>query len=327
MRIAILDDYQQAALKSADWTRLPQGAEVSVFPDHVSDRDSLIRRLESFDVIVAMRERTPFPAAVIDRLPRLKLIVTTGPHNAAIDVTAATRRGVTVCGTDPGGAHHATAELTWGLILALARNVVREHQAVQAGRWQIGLGKSLKGSVLGILGLGHLGAQVAAYGRAFGMEVIAWSQNLTSAAAEKRGARYVDREALFRSADFVTVHLKLSARTRGLIGAREFALMKPDAYLVNTSRGPIVDESALVEALRSRRIAGAGIDTFDKEPLPGTHPLLTLDNAILTPHIGYVIEPTYRAWYAEAIEDICAFAEGNPIRVIDKPADYDSGIR
>jgi len=327
MRIAVLDDYQQVALACADWSRLPNGAEVQSFSDRAPTREALIERLRPFDVIVAMRERTRFPADLLAELARLRLIVTTGPHNAAIDIAEATRRGITVCGTDPGGLRHATAELTWALMLALARRVVREDRAVRQGKWQVSLGTSLRGSVLGILGLGHLGQQVCDYGKAFGMQVIAWSPNLTDERAVAAGALRVERDELFRQADFVSVHLKLAPGTRGLVGARELARMKPTAFLVNTSRGPIVDEGALIEALRSGRIAGAGLDTFDEEPLPAGHPLLGLDNTILTPHIGYVIEETYREWYQEAIEDICAFEAGAPIRVIDKPADYEAGIR
>jgi phosphoglycerate dehydrogenase-like enzyme len=327
VHIAILDDYQHAALDSTDWKRLPKDAEVRVFSDHLSDRDALVERLQPFDVVVAMRERTAFPAAVIERLPRLRLICTTGPNNAAIDIDAAKRRGIVVCGTDPGGVRSATAELTWGLILALARHIVAEDAAVRAGRWQIGMGKSLHGSVIGILGLGHLGAQVAAYARAFRMELLAWSSNLDPATAEKHGARRVELDELLARADFVTIHLKLSGRTRGLIGTRELGLMKPTAYIVNTSRGPVIDEAALVEALRGKRIAGAGLDTFDEEPLPAGHPLLSLPNVVLTPHVGYVIDRTYREWYGESMDNILAFAAGKPIRVIDKPADYDAGIR
>lgn len=318
MRIALLDDYQDVALTSTDWSALGPDAEVVAFHDHLADPDALVERLRGFEVVMAMRERTAFPRAILQRLPELRLLVTAGMRNAAIDVAAASELGVTVCGT--GGRGYATAELTWGLILALARHIPEEHAAIRGGGWQTTVGLELRHKVLGLVGLGNLGTQVAKVGQAFGMEVIAWSQNLTAEHASERGVTRVERDDLFERADIVSVHLVLSERTRGLIGAPELARMKPSAYLVNTSRGPIVDEEALVEALRSRRIGGAALDVFDVEPLPADHPFRGLDNLLMTPHIGYVTGDTYALWYREALEDIQAFAAGSPIRVIGGPA-------
>jgi len=318
MRIALLDDYQDVALTSTDWSALGPDAEVVAFHDHLADPDVLVERLRGFEVVMAMRERTAFPRAVLERLPELRLLVTAGMRNAAIDVAAASELGVTVCGT--GGRGYATAELTWGLILALARHIPEEHAAILDGHWQTTVGLELRHKVLGLVGLGNLGTQVAKVGQAFGMEVIAWSQNLTAEHASERGVTRVERDELFARADVVSVHLVLSERTRGLIGAPELARMKPTASLVNTSRGPIVDEAAVVEALRERRIAGAALDVFDVEPLPAGHPFRGLDNLLMTPHIGYVTGDTYELWYREALEDIQAFAAGSPIRVIGAPA-------
>lgn len=315
MRIALLDDYQDVALSTVDWSVLGPGSEVVAFHDHLSDPDALVGRLRDFEVVMAMRERTAFPRAVLERLPSLRLIVTAGMRNAAIDVAAARDLGVTVCGTRGRG--FATAELTWGLILALARQIPAEHAAILDGRWQTTVGLELRRKVLGIVGLGNLGTQVAKVGLAFGMEVIAWSQNLTAEHASEQGVTRVERDELFERSDIVSVHLVLSPRTRGLIGARELGLMKPTAYLVNTSRGPIVDEAALIDALRDRRIAGAGLDVFDVEPLPAGHPLRGLDNVVMTPHLGYVTGDTYELWYAEVLDDIQAFSAGAPVRVIE----------
>jgi phosphoglycerate dehydrogenase-like enzyme len=315
MRVALLDDYQDVALRTVDWSVLGPGFEVVAFHDHVSEPDALVERLRDFEVVMAMRERTAFPRSVLERLPNLRLLVTAGMRNAAIDIAAANELGVTVSGT--GGRGYATAELTWGLILALARHIPEEHVAIQSGRWQTSVGLELRHKVLGLVGLGNLGTQVAKVGLAFGMEVIAWSQNLTPERAAERGVTRVERDELFQRADIVSVHLVLSDRTRGLIGAPELALMKPTAYLVNTSRGPIVDEQALAEALGARRIAGAGLDVFEVEPLPAGHPFRALDNVLLTPHIGYVTGDTYALWYREALEDIQAFVAGAPVRVIE----------
>jgi phosphoglycerate dehydrogenase-like enzyme len=313
-RVAVLDDYQKVAQSSAGWAALPAGVEVTFFHDHLADADQLVARLEPFAIVGIMRERTPFPGALLERLPNLRLLITTGPRNAAIDAAAAQRLGITVCGTRSSG--HATAELAMALILALARGLPTETAAMRAGGWQVGLGRDLAGAVLGLVGLGRLGSRVAKLGQAFGMTTIAWSQNLTEAAAAAHGVRRVDKAELFRAADFVSVHLQLSARTRGLIGAAELALMQPDACLVNTSRGPIVDEDALVEALQSGRIAGAALDVYDHEPLPKDHRLRRIPNLLLTPHIGYVTRETYAIFYADMAEGIAAFLAGKPQRVI-----------
>jgi phosphoglycerate dehydrogenase-like enzyme len=314
-RIAVLDDYQQVASTSADWGALPAGAEVTFFSDHLDDEDAIVQRLRDFDVVALMRERTPFPRSLIERLPQLRLIVTAGMRNASLDIAAATEHGIAVCGTD-GGSGFATAEHTWGLILDLARHISVEDAAVRAGRWQSTIGTDLRGQTLGVLGLGRLGSAVAKVGLAFGMDVIAWSQNLTTERAVAVGVTRVERSELFVASDILSVHVVLSDRTRGLIGAAELAAMKPTAYLVNTSRGPIVDEAALIAALHSGQIAGAGLDVFDREPLPDGHPLLSAPRTVLTPHIGFVTEQTYREWYASMIEDIRAFLAGVPIRVL-----------
>jgi phosphoglycerate dehydrogenase-like enzyme len=261
-----------------------------------------------------MRERTPFPRRLLERLPNLKLLVTTGARNASIDVAAAGERGVTVCGTT--GLGSPTAELTWGLILGLVRNIPFDDRTIREGGWQTTIGPNLEGKLLGVIGLGNLGSRVAAVGKALGMEVIAWSQNLTAERAAGQGARLVSKEELLSTADVVTIHLVLSDRTRGLIGTNDIGLMKPSSYLVNTSRGPIVDEAALIEALRNRRIAGAALDVYDEEPLPADHPLRSLPNTVLTPHIGYVTTDNYRAFYGGAVEDVAAFLAGSPLRVI-----------
>ena len=313
-RIAVLDDYQHVAASFADWSRVPEPVEVVEFSDHVSDEDALVVRLQPFDVVVAMRERTPFPRSLLERLPTLKLLVTTGARNKSIDVAAATELGVTVCGT---GAHApGTAELTWALILAVARNVPQEDAAVRAGGWQHTIGTDLDGATLGVIGLGRLGERVARIGQAFGMDVIAWSQNLTDERAAEVGVRRVDKDELLATADVVTIHLQLSDRTRGLIGKDELARMKPSAILVNTSRGPIVDEAALIDTLRRGAIRGAGVDVFDQEPLPQDHPLRELNNVVRTPHLGYVTRKTYEVFYRDAVEDVAAFLAGNPLRVV-----------
>jgi len=306
MRVAILDDYQDVALRFADWS----GLDVTAFNDHLDDDDALVARLEPFEAVVAMRERTPFTAARLERLPRLKLLVTTGAGNASIDVAAANARGITVCATGYFSSH--TAELTWGLILALARHIPAEDAAVRAGGWQHTVGADLARRTLGVIGYGRLGTKVAEVGRAFGMEVIAWSQNLR----EAEGATVVTKEELLARADIITIHVRLSDRTRGLIGAAELAQMKPTALLVNTSRGPIVDEDALLGALHGGRIGGAALDVYDTEPLPAEHPLRSAPRTVLTPHIGYVTEATYDVFYRDAAEDVRAFIAGEPVRVI-----------
>jgi phosphoglycerate dehydrogenase-like enzyme len=290
---------------------------VQVFSDHLSDHDAVRERLKNFEIIVAMRERTPFPRSLLEQLPQLRLLVTTGMRNAAIDLAAASDCGVVVCGT--GGVLYPTAELTWGLILALLRQIPTEDRATRAGRWQVSMGVGLQGKVLGVLGLGNLGSQVATIGKAFHMSVIAWSQNLTAERATECGVSLVHKDELFSQADIVTIHLVLSERSRGLVGARELGLMKPTAYLVNTSRGPIVEERALVDALQNKTIAGAALDVFDQEPLPLDHPLRRLENTVITPHIGYVTIETYRIFFDHAVKDIAAFLSGAPTRVLNAP--------
>ena len=318
MRVAVLDDYQGVAMALGDWQRLAGRADIEVFREHIADPAALVERLRPFEVVCLMRERTPFPRAIVEALPNLKLIVTTGLKNDSIDVAAATERGILVCGTH--SAAHPAAELSFGLILALARLIVSESRSVAEGGWQVGLGRDLKGATLGIVGLGRLGGLVAGYGKAFGMEVIAWSQNLTDARAAEAGAHRVEKAALFAEADFVTIHLKLSERTRGIVGAAEIARMKRDACLVNTSRGPIVDTAALVAALEEGRIAGAALDVFDEEPLAPDDPLRSLPNLLLTPHVGYVTRENYRTFYGETVEAIAAWLDGSPVRAINPGA-------
>jgi phosphoglycerate dehydrogenase-like enzyme len=316
-RVAILDDYQETALRLADWASLHPQAEITVLNSHIADREALAKRLHDCDAVVAMRERTPFRAALFERLPNLKLLVTAGMRNAAIDLEAAAARGVTVCGTDM--LPYPTAELAWGLILAFARNIAREDRAMREGKWQTTIGTGLKGKTLGLLGLGKLGAQVGAIGKAFGMELIAWSQNLTAERATAAGARYVDKATLFAQADIISIPLVLGERTRALVKAEDLARMKQTAFLVNTSRGPIVEEAALVAVLAEGRIAGAAIDVYDNEPLPADHRLRRLANTVLTPHLGYVTEENYRLVYGQAVEAIAAYLAGAPIRVLAKP--------
>jgi phosphoglycerate dehydrogenase-like enzyme len=300
--IAILDDYQNVSLEMADWSPAAGRAEITVFNDHLSNADEVVERLLPFDVVCVMRERTPLPRSVIERLPRLKLIASTGPRNAAIDVQAAAERGIAVAhtGYDPS----STIELTWALILASVRQIPLENAHLRAGGWQLAVGDTLHGKTLGVLGLGKIGSEVARIGLAFGMEVVAWSQNLTKEKAQKCGARLVSKEELFQSADILTIHVVLSPRTKGLVGAAELQAMKPSARLINTSRGPIVDESALVAVLRERRIAGAALDVFDIEPLPADHPFRSLDNVLSTPHIGYVARDLYRTFYGDTVKNI-----------------------
>jgi phosphoglycerate dehydrogenase-like enzyme len=316
MRVAILDDYQGVALRMADWQGLHPQAQIQAFIDHIDDREALAHRLHVFDCIVLMRERTPFPRPLFEKLPNLRLLVTAGMRNASIDLAAATERQVQVCGTEMLG--YPTAELTWGLILALLRQIPHEDRAVRDGHWQTTLGIGVRGKTLGLLGLGKLGGQVAEIGKAFGMKTVAWSQNLTAEHAAERGASLVSKEELFAAADIVTIHLVLSSRTRGLVGVADLARMRRTAYLVNTSRGAIVDESALIDTLRQRRIAGAALDVFEPEPLPADHPLLKLDNLVITPHLGYVTEENYRLLYSQAVEDIRAFLDGRVQRPLNR---------
>jgi phosphoglycerate dehydrogenase-like enzyme len=313
-RVLILDDYQRVALRCADWGRLPDDCEVVSLADHLPDDEAFAAALAGAEIVVAMRERTSFTAARFDRLTDLRLLVTTGMANAAIDLEAAARNGVVVSGT--GGRPGATVELTWALILALVRSVPREDAGMRAGGWQATLGFELNGRTLGLVGLGRLGTAMVPVARAFGMDVVAWSENLTPEAASAAGARAVAKQELFAAADVVSVHYKLGERSRGLVGAAELALMKPGAYLVNTSRGPIVDAAALRAALAEGRIAGAGLDVYDTEPLPASDPLRGAPRTVLTPHLGYVTDATYEVFYGEAVEDILAFLDGAPIRTL-----------
>lgn len=315
IKIAVLDDYQQVALRFADWSALGDDVDIDVHHEHIIDRERLVERLASCDVVCAMRERTPIDRALIARLPKLKLIVSTGKHNAAIDVQAAREAGIIVCGTR--GLATAAPELTFALLLAAARRLPAEFQAMRAGRWQTTIGRDLAGATLALVGLGGIGSTMARYGKAFGMEVIAWSENLDDARAAAAGARRVSKDELFQHGDFVSIHLRLSERTRGLVDARALALMKSDAILINTSRGPIVVEEALIEVLKDRRIGGAALDTFDVEPLPENHPFRALDNVVTTGHVGYVTEGTYRVFYGDTVENIRAWLDGKPIRVME----------
>jgi len=315
-RCAILDDYQSVALTIADWTPLADLVDVRAFNHHFDTDDELVAAIEDCAIVVAMRERTPFTRALLGRLPSLKLLVTTGMRNASIDVAAAADHGIVVCGTPTSG--QPAAELTWALILALLRRLPQEHGALRAGgAWQSTIGNDLAGKQLGVIGLGKLGTRVAAVGKAFGMNVAAWSRNLTAdrcAAASVTFATSLD--ALLESSDIVTLHVVLSARTKGLLGERELNRMKPTAILINTSRGPLVDEPALIAALSAGTIAGAGLDVFDVEPLPPGHPFRSLPNVVATPHLGYVTAENYRTLYAGAVADIVAWLDGRPIRVI-----------
>jgi phosphoglycerate dehydrogenase-like enzyme len=316
-RIAILDDYQNVALSLADWFSLDERAAVTIFDDHVADPDAVVERLQPFDIVCVMRERTPMTRAIIERLPKLQLIASTGRRNASIDLKAAEERGVEVVHT--GYTSAPTIELTWALILASARNLVAENASLRRGGWQQSVGDDMAGRTLGVLGLGNVGGAVAKIGAAFGMKVIAWSQNLTTERAAEVGATLVSKDELFQEADVVSIHLVLSGRTRGLVGAAELALMKPTARLVNTSRGPIVVEADLIAALRNNTIAGAAIDVFDQEPLPLDHPLRALPNLLATPHIGYVSRGLYERFYQDTVANIR--------RWLDSQAEGSSALR
>ena len=318
MRLSILDDFQGVALDMADWSPVrSRGIEIAVERHPFVDEDAVVRALANLEIVAAMRERTPFPKSVVDRLPKLKLLITTGMRNASFDMAALRDHGVTVCGTGgPGGGNEDTAELAWGLILGAARHIAEDHQFMRQGGWQTRIGHRVAGKTLGLLGLGRLGSAVARVGLAFGMKAIAWSQNLTADKAAEQGVERVEKDELFRNSDILSVHLVLSPRSRGLVGAREIGLMKSTAILVNTSRGPIVDTSAVIDALKGGRLAYAGFDVYDKEPLPIDHPLRTAPNVILTPHIGYVTDENYRSSYPQIVEDVVAFLDGNPVRVI-----------
>jgi phosphoglycerate dehydrogenase-like enzyme len=316
LRCAVLDDYQDAALRHADWTPLAGKVDVRVLREHLTDREKLVDALADCEIVVVMRERTPVDADLLRRLPRLRLLVTTGMRNASIDLAAAAAAGVTVCGT--ASSSTPPVELTWALILGLARQLTVENRALrEVGPWQSTVGQDLHGRTLGLLGLGKIGSRTARVGAAFGMEVLAWSQNLTAERAAAEGARLADsKEDLLRRSDFVSIHLVLSERTRGLLGEAELRAMKPSAYLVNTSRAGIVDRAALLRALREGWIAGAGLDVFETEPLPADDPLRSLPNVLATPHLGYVTEANYRTYYGQVVEDITAFLAGEPVRLL-----------
>jgi len=316
VRAAILDDYQNVAMAFADWSRIAKDVEIKVFNKPFGSQDEAIKALQGFAVVVGMRERTPFPRKVVEALPDLKLLITTGARNNSFDMKACAERGVTVCGT--GAAGSPTTGIAFGLMLELTRRIGFENARLKAGApWQTTIGRDLEGLTLGILGLGKLGQRSAAVGKAFGMKTITWSQNLTEEKAKAAGADYVSKDDLFRNADFVTIHLVLSDRSRGLVGAKELGLMKKSAYLINTSRGPIVDEKALIAVLQSKSIAGAGLDVFDIEPLPLDHPFRKMDNVVITPHLGYVSEQNYRKYFPDIVEDIRAWLDGKPVRVIE----------
>jgi phosphoglycerate dehydrogenase-like enzyme len=318
MRVSILDDYQGVALAMADWEPVrARGIEIAVERHPFADEDAAVRALADSEIVAAMRERTPFPKRLVDRLPKLRLLITTGMRNASFDMEALKARGVTVCGTGgPGGGNEDTAELAWGLIIGAARRIAEDHALMRHGGWQTRIGHRLAGKTLGVLGLGRLGSAVARVGIAFGMKAIAWSQNLTAEKAAAQGVERVEKDELFRRSDVLSVHLVLSPRSRGLVGAREIGLMKPSAILVNTSRGPICDTAAIIEALKAGRLAYAGFDVYDQEPLPRDHPLRSAPNVILTPHIGYVTEENYRSSYPQIVENVIAFLDGKPVRVI-----------
>ena len=314
-RCAILDDYQNVVLQVADWSPIAKDVDITVFNAPLGGQDKVIGALADFDIVVGMRERTPFPRAVIEALPKLKLLITTGARNASFDLVAATERNVVVCGTPSLG--NPTAGIAIGLMLEITRRIGFENARMKSGElWQTTVGLDLEGQTLGVIGLGKLGARVARIAKAFGMKVLAWSQNLTPEKCKEAGVEYAGKEDLLRQADFISIHVILSQRSRGLIAANDLALMKPTAYLINTSRGPIVDESALLGALKEKRIAGAGLDVFDVEPLPLDHPFRRLDNVVLTPHLGYVSVQNYRAYFAGVVEDIRGFLDGKPVRTM-----------
>jgi len=315
MNVAVLDDYQGVARTLADWGSLGKNVAVRFFHDHVENEDELIQRLSMFEIIAIMRERTPFPRSLIQQLPKLKLIATSGRRNSSVDLAACKERGITVCGT--AGSEGSTIELAWGLILAVVRGIPREDHGLREHRWQIAVGMELRNKTLGVLGLGRLGSQVANIGRAFGMKVIAWSPNLTQERCSEHGVELVTKRQLFERADVVTIHLVLSDRTRKIVSHEELGWMKKTAYLVNTSRGPIVDTSALIGALHASQIAGAALDVYDHEPLLADDPILHAPNTVLTPHLGYVADASYQTFYRETVEDIAAWLAGKPIRVVE----------
>ncbi len=315
-KLAILDDYQRVALSFADWSAVQARCEVTVFDRNLGGLEDAAAALKPFEIICAMRERQPFPRTMFERLPNLKLLVTTGARNQSIDLDAATDHGVLVCYTGGGYSVHSTAEMAWALILAGMRHLPQEEHAMHAGGWQSTVGSGLYGKTLGIIGLGRIGARVAAFGNAFGMRVLAWSQNLTAEDARAKGAERVEKDVLLRESDVISLHLVLGDRTRGIIGAGDIAQMRPGALLVNTSRGPLIEEAALVRALQEKRIK-AGLDVYDLEPLPADHPLRACDNAVLTPHLGYVVTEVYTDFYRDTVEDVLAFLDHAPIRMLN----------
>ena len=323
MKLALLDDYQKVALRSADWDRLrKRGIEITVFNEPFASVDDAAQKLAPFDILGLLRERTAFPRALIEKLPNLKFMVLTGARAASLDDKAATERGIPISTTPGGGSNAPTAELGWALLMSCARDLAKAERLMRSGGWHDGLQQMnvLEGKRLGILGLGKLGSRVAGYAKVFGMDVVAWSQNLTPEKAGAIGVKYVGKDELLSTSDFISIHLALSDRTRGLIGAAELAKMKKTAILVNTSRGPIVDEAALIAALKNGTIAHAGLDVYDKEPLPAGHPLTKLENVTLVPHLGYVVEESYRYFYKGTIEDIEAWLDGKPINVLNPDA-------
>ena len=315
VKVAVLDDYLGIVRNVADWHLLPDDAEVHVFTDHLTDEDEVAERLKDFGVVVGMRERTPFPRSLLEKLPKLALLVTLGRANKSFDIPFATESGIVVAAT--GGTESDPMELTWALILALARNIPHEDLATRNGHWQTSIGVRLARKTLGIAGLGMIGAQVARIGKAFEMSVIAWSQNLSGERASECGVTAVSKDHLLANSDVLTLHLRLSERTRGVIGAPELAAMKPTAFLINTARSGLVDEAALIDALRNREIAGAGLDVYDREPLPADHPLRRLENTVITPHLGGVTIDRFRAHYNQVIENIITYLSGKPARVLN----------
>jgi phosphoglycerate dehydrogenase-like enzyme len=313
-KIAVLDDFQNTSMKFGDWEGLRKHAEITVFNDHVDSEDALVERLLPYDILCVMRERTWFPRSVLERLTNLKLLASTGPWNAAIDIEATDELGITVCGT--ASSLTAAAEHTWALILAATRDIPREVASFRNGGWQVSVGRDLNGKTIGLLGLGYTGSVTARVAQAFGMKTIAWSQNMTAESAARLGVQYVSKDELLASSDILSIHVRLSERTRDLIGARELSLMQAHALLVNTARGPIVNEEALIDALKRKQIAGAAIDVFDVEPLPADHPLRTMDNVVATSHVGYVTEGSYEFYYGQSVENIGAWINGKPIRTL-----------
>lgn len=320
MKLAILDDYMQVALASADWDRIrSRGVEITVFDTAFASQDDAAAKLQPYDIVNLLRERTHFPRTLIERLPKLKLIAMTGRRAPSLDIPAATDHGILVCNTHGGEGGASTSEMAWALLLAGARDLVKAEKGVRAGRWHEGIraGTVLEGRRLGLVGLGRLGTRMAGYGKAFGMDVVAWSQNLTPERAAEAGVQYVSKEDLFATSDFISIHVVLSERSRKLIGAADFARMKPSAILVNTSRGPIIDEAALIDALKQKKFAHAALDVYDREPLPADHPLKALDNVTLAPHLGYVNTDVFKTFYGDALKNIEAFLDGQPINVLN----------